>query len=184
MKTKKIIIINGYPRSGKDTFIDICNELIDGSTVSRVSIIDYVKGVAASRCGWTGEKTPKDRKFLCDFKKLLTEYNDLPLRRVNDVVQSFVSEKNVHKILFVTMREKVDIEKFKKTWPQAETLFISRREAKKEYEQLNNNERNSADSDVDEAYAAENYDHFIYNSGGLDDLRAEAKAFLEKLEVI
>lgn len=182
MKTKKIIIINGYPRSGKDTFIDICNELTGGK-VARVSIIDPVKDIAM-KCGWGGGKYARDRQFLCNLKNLLTEYNGYPMSWLNSEVCKFIPNSNSEDILFVTMREKADIEKFKKTWPRAETLFISRIEAKKAYEQLNNNERNSADSDVDEAYAAETYDHFIYNNGSLDDLRLIAMGFLENLEVM
>lgn len=178
MRTRKIIIINGYPRSGKDTFIDICNELTDGK-VARVSIIDPVKDIAA-KCGWGGSKYARDRQFLCNLKNLLTEYNGYPMSWLNSEVCKFIPSTNNKDILFVTMREKADIEKFKKTWPRAETMLIIRIQARDEYMKLNDSEKNPADSYIYEV----NYDHCIPNHGSLDDLKAEAKAFLEKLEVM
>ena len=73
---KRVIITNGYARSGKDEFAKILNDYIG---VAKYSSIDCVRN-GASEAGWySGGKSDKDRKFLSDLKKLLTDYNDIPL---------------------------------------------------------------------------------------------------------
>jgi len=49
-----IIIVNGAPRSGKDTFVNFCLKELKGLGKS-VSTVDFVKEVAKF-CGWDGEK--------------------------------------------------------------------------------------------------------------------------------
>ena len=56
----KIIVINGYAGVGKSTFVDLCRKR---TLCAETSVIDPVKKLA-KEIGWTGEKTPEDRKFL------------------------------------------------------------------------------------------------------------------------
>ena len=60
MFDKTILVVNGKPRAGKDTFALILNEYY---SVYKYSIIDKIKTIAID-CGWRGGKTEKDRKFL------------------------------------------------------------------------------------------------------------------------
>jgi hypothetical protein len=167
---KKIVIINGYPGSGKDTFIDICRKL---TKVESVSIIDIVKHIA-SKAGWNNDKSPKGRKFLCDLKDILTEYNDFPIRDVALSTEEFLMWESG--LLFVTMRQPEDIERFKKVYPEAITLFIRRDKAKVDYEMSET--KNGADSGVEDY----NYDYYVYNDRTLDDLKDCAQAFLTSIQ--
>ena len=82
----KIICVNGYARSGKDTF---CNfAFYHRGLVYTYSTIDEVKKLA-KKIGWDGEKDAKGRKFLSDLKDCLTEYNDLPNRYILKQIQIY-----------------------------------------------------------------------------------------------
>ena len=73
----KIYIVNGAPGSGKTTFEEYVS-YISAPYCYNLSAIDFVKEVA-TRCGWNGSKELKDRKFLSDLKRVLTEWDDIPI---------------------------------------------------------------------------------------------------------
>ena len=85
-----VVIVNGFPRSGKDTFVNFCKEKLGAFGVS-VSTVDFVKYLAA-QSGWDGSKTPENRKFLSDLKDLLTEWNDVPWKKVEEVFETIIPE--------------------------------------------------------------------------------------------
>ena len=62
MIDKLVLIVNGKPRAGKDTFALLLNKY---HKVYQYSAIDKVTTIALD-CGWKGGKTEKDRKFLAD----------------------------------------------------------------------------------------------------------------------
>ncbi len=72
MKNFKLVVINGYPQSGKDTFIKFCSEFTE---VENISTVDPAKK-ALMILGWDGIKTPEIRKALSDLKDLSTEFFD------------------------------------------------------------------------------------------------------------
>ena len=76
----RVVIINGKSSVGKDCFVTMCKEILGAEYVCNVSTVDFVKEVAEF-CGWDGTKTPENRKFLSDLKDLLTDWNDIPLKR-------------------------------------------------------------------------------------------------------
>lgn len=163
---KKIFIINGKAGSGKDTFIDMIDDLIP--TLS-YSIIDPIKETAEN-FGWNGEKDERSRKFLSDMKNALDIYNDYPYSMVRDIVSDF------HKgylpdfdFLFVTMREKKDIERAVAEFG-AKTVLINRDVA-----QITSN---TSDTNV---FEFTDYDYIIYNNGSLDDLKEQAQEFIERI---
>lgn len=103
---KTLVIVNGFPRSGKDTFIDFCiNEINDfyDLEVTKHSTIDTVKCLAADM-GWTGEKTPEMRRMLSELKDLYTKYFDGPLNEIK-------AELKYNDIVFTCMREPDEIVK-------------------------------------------------------------------------
>jgi len=87
---KIVIILNGYPRSGKDSFAKFIGQaLLDkGVQTDIVSSVCNVKD-AAKILGWDGEKTEVNRKALSDLKDLSTKYwegpfNLMSLLRIHD----------------------------------------------------------------------------------------------------
>lgn len=170
----KVYIINGVPMSGKSQFCDFCIEYLNkrgayGISISTVSLIKAI----ASTVGWDGIKSPEDRKFLSDLKKLLTDWNDVPYKSTVDAImqdytklRSFgVSEDKI--LFFVHCREPEEIEKFVKRLG-AKTILI-RREEVEELQQSN---------DSDEFVFNYEYDYTIENSGDLDDLYNKAMNFI------
>lgn len=169
----KYFIINGRPRSGKDTFVNFCLEEL-GAFGKLISTVDFVKEIAV-RCGWDKTKTPKNRKFLSDLKDLLTNWGDVPYKKTLQEIDIFkfdldywdVSDKGV---VFIMCREPKEIERFEREL-NAKSVLIRR--ASVEFEQQSNH----ADSEV----LNHKYDYIIENNGTIDELKEKAKEFLKNL---
>lgn len=169
----KYFIINGRPRSGKDTFVNFCLEEL-GAFGKLISTVDFVKEIAV-RCGWDKTKTPKNRKFLSDLKDLLTNWGDVPYKKTLQEIDMFkfdldywdVSDKGV---VFIMCREPKEIERFEREL-NAKSVLIQR--ASVEFEQQSNH----ADSEV----LNHKYDYIIENNGTIDELKEKAKEFLKNL---
>ena len=176
----KVVVVNGAPMSGKTTFEELCQEICDpfvkepgfedGSIlcVDICSTVDFVK-LVAKQCGWDGTKDLKNRKFLSDLKDLLTEWNDVPFKkiqsRINVRAKSFAA---VDWIFFVDCREPAEIQKLKERL-NATTVLIRR-------ESVEDNETsNHADANVFDY----NYDVTIYNNGSLEIFKTMAKEFIK-----
>ena len=169
----KYFIINGRPRSGKDTFVNFCLEEL-GAFGKLISTVDFVKKIA-TECGWDGTKDLKNRKFLSDLKDLLTNWGDVPYKKTLQEIDMFkfdlnywdVSDKGV---IFIMCREPKEIERFEREL-NAKSVLIRR--ASVEFEQQSNH----ADSEV----LNHKYDYIIENNGTVDELKEKAKEFLKKL---
>ncbi len=169
----KYFIINGRPRSGKDTFVNFCLEEL-GAFGKLISTVDFVKEIAVS-CGWDGTKNLKNRKFLSDLKDLLTNWGDVPYKKTLQEIDMFkfdldywdVSDKGV---VFIMCREPKEIERFEREL-NAKSVLIRR--ASVEFEQQSNH----ADSEV----LNHKYDYIIENNGTVDELKEKAKEFLKNL---
>lgn len=86
----KVFVINGYPRSGKDTFITYCKNLLSEKDIPAYdfSTITPIK-LAARQFGWNGQKDPASRKMLADIKKVLTEWNDYSFNyTINSILET------------------------------------------------------------------------------------------------
>ena len=172
-----IIVVNGAPRAGKDTFCEmvqkIMEERIGPYSCRIISTVDLVKEVAKF-CGWNGQKTPKDRKFLSDLKDILTQWDDVPYK---DIIDSYEGCKEIWKqfgyneekcLYFIMCREPKEIQKIVDRLG-AKTLLV-RREAVEETAQSNH-----ADKEV----LNYNYDITILNNGTLDELKDVAITFCD-----
>lgn len=169
----KVVVINGYPHSGKSTFVEYCQK--ESNLVEEVSMVDYAK-IIARQCGWKGEKAPDDRKFLSSLKDIIDEWNDLSYKYVNTFislrkaeVESYLDHSD-RLIIFVHARQPEDIDRIKKDY-NAITLFIQR-------EPNESDLSNHADREV-ENYI---YDEYIDNTGTLEELRIKARNFVAKME--
>lgn len=170
----KIVIVNGAPTVGKDSFVSCCNK----HTVwcGNFSTVDFVKELAA-QCGWNGTKTLENRKFLSDLKDLLTEWGDVPFKKVKEQIEAFAGNMRVYGfspenegIVFVHCREPKEIAKFVEQLG-ATTLLIRREAAE------NSEKSNHADTDVFNY----KYDYVIENNGTFEELEQKAKWFLQEM---
>lgn len=170
----KVVIVNGKPGAGKTTFETMCLGL--GKAKCYIcSSIDYIKDIART-CGWDGEKSPENRKFLSDLKDLLTTWNDIPMKKIHERIEyiqaAFSDNEDLldDVIIFVDVREPNEIQRIKDYYGAA-TLLVTRDEA----DRIPSN--NHADNDV---YNFE-YDIIIENNGSLDDLYKSAETVLNWL---
>ena len=170
----KIIVINGRPRSGKDTFVNFCRDHMHWCL--NVSTVDFVKVIAA-KCGWDGTKTAENRKFLSDLKDLLTKWGDVPFKKVCREIELFKAEMEAHNfdpdtegVVFIHCREPKEIERLCEELG-AQSLLILRAAVE------NTVQSNHADAEVYNY----NYDYTISNDNTLQDLEDAAVNFLRGL---
>jgi hypothetical protein len=170
----RIVVINGVGGAGKDLFVAFCASHLGTDKVKNYSTVDYVKAVAAG-IGWDGTKDDKNRKFLSDLKKILTEWDDIPYRRAKLEIEDFQDKMNKlggkyaeNSVMFIHCREPKEIKRFVEEF-NAETLLIRRELAEEK------NWENASDKGVLD-YP---YDCVIHNDGSLEQLRAVAAAYLK-----
>lgn len=159
----KIVIINGYPTSGKDTFVECCKEFAGIKNILTSTPAKY----ALQWLGWDGVKTDTARDILSTLIEISYEMWDGPIKYVLEEI-----DRGNQEIVFIHCREPENIDKLKKAIHQkVYTVFVDRQESRKpEY-------NNSSDSDV-ENYE---YDLFIDNNGTLNDLKRSAEMFVNLL---
>ena len=170
----KVIIVNGAPGAGKSTFEEMCviyaeNEWENKIRVDITSTVDFVKDIA-KQCGWNGTKDLKNRKFLSDLKDLLTEWDDVPFKKIEQKIK-LLEIWHENWIMFVDCREPAEIQKFKDKL-NALTVLIRR-------EQVENEETsNHADAEVFNF----DYDLTIWNNSDKIDLANKVVDFMKELK--
>lgn len=174
----RVFIINGKPRSGKDTFCDFCAEIIGTHYVKSVSFADAAKDIATN-VGWDGQKDDKSRKFLADLTDLLTDYNDFPFNKIIKNVLFYKEYYGMYDvgdkaIVFICAREPAVIDKLKKEFAKhnidAKSIIIRNDRTE------NIPGTNRADCSVFQG----EYDITIYNNGTLAELHDKAREFCKK----
>lgn len=173
----KIVIVNGPPESGKTTFEKLCDIKVTSYIFSTISPIKEV----AKKLGWYGLKTPKDRWFLGELKKISKQYNNFPVdwvvERIHRTIDDYNSigidienSKFKKAIFFVDCREVEEIEELKEKL-NAVTLFISRP----------NKEVFSDAASDDVKFEVFPYDYHIINDSSFTDFRNTVEDFVEEL---
>ena len=161
---KKIYIVNGKPRAGKDTFAELLGE---HCRVFKYSSVDKVKQIAA-KCGWDGGKTDKDRKFLADLKRVTTEFNDMSYNDVAEKVAYFL-KTDFFDVMLIDIREPEEIERAIEGYG-AEAIYINNVNVP----MITSNE---SDANVNNFV----YDYVIANDGTLDDFAETVKEFYNRI---
>ena len=182
MKKINVIIVNGKPRSGKDTVIKMIKEYCDVdecAIVHHYSTIDPVKD-AFRALGWDGNKTKDVRDTLSALKKLWIDSCDGPLRLCMDKIFASVNNRlDDDEIIIFQIREPEEIDKLvnaimpiKRAYGlNVTTLLVSRLEADKE--EYNNNS--------DTCVSNYTYDEEIVNNGTLEQLRETTNRYVKRL---
>lgn len=160
---KKIYIVNGMARCGKDTFAGFLGGIIPTHKYSSVTKIKEI----AKMCGWDGGKTEKDRKFLSDLKVLTTKYSDLAFKDIKAMVEWFKT-KSPCEVLLIDIREPNEIHRARHEFG-AKTILIKN-------DNIPMINSNMADAGV---FNYE-YDYILENNGTLDDFRETVARFAEE----
>lgn len=117
---KTIFIINGMGSCGKDFLI---NSLPEQDKIYNISSIDCIK-TNAKPFGYHGGKSPRDRKFLSELKRITTEYNDYSFGECMSEVSYFLNDPKL-KLMFLHIREPEEIRKVVDCIHSSEYLFLS-----------------------------------------------------------
>lgn len=165
---KKIIIINGFPTSGKTQL-----ELYLAKHTSAIiySSITPVKWYAKKYFGWSGnesDKTEEWRRFFSELKRMLVVEFDYIFKDLCIQVNKFYRNTKAE-LLLIDSREPEEIERFKNCF-QATTVFIKNDRVKKIIS-------NDSDANV-ENYE---YDYVIENNGTLEELEQKTIDFIKEL---
>ena len=158
---KKVLVTNGLPRSGKDTFAEFVSAYIP---TIKYSCVDEIKKMARFT-GWDGEKNPTSRRYLAELKRLTTEFNDFPFECLRRKYNEFMIDIS-HSVLIFDIREPAEIERAKKEFGAESILIVNNRCEK---------QGNYADDGVMDA----KYDHVIFNNGTLTDFQRETYMFVQ-----
>lgn len=164
-KFKKVVVINGPARSGKDTFISMVGEVLSdrGIDVFNYSAVDQVKEWA-KMLGWDGNKDDKGRKLLYDLKMVSVKYNDGPTKYLTEKVSEVIEG-----VIFLHIREPEEIQKIKEVIPNIVLLHLER----PQLEQFVNG--------ADDRTMEIEYDYYVVNDKTEKKLFTEAKKFIEWL---
>ena len=172
----KVIIVNGYPRSGKDTFC------MFGATRHNCvvhSTVDTVKEVARSM-GWDGEKTPKNRKMLSDLKDFYTKHFDGPFTEMVNIIDYEINynldptlmDDDLTNMIIFHIREPEEIKRVHR-WCMSNNVIcysvcISRKETEGE-------QSNHADSLINSMI----YDVYLTNDGSEEEFQYASIDFFD-----
>ncbi len=162
-----VIVINGYPRSGKDEFVKIAKNIYH---VIQKSTVDTVKKVAKI-FGWSGNKNKNSRKMLSDLKMFYTEYFNGPYIECIDLISN---SNGVYDFVFLHIREPEEIDTIRIFCIDNDikfiSLFIDRDISEK-------NHLSKSDTQVNEYY----YDYYISNNGTLNEYKEKVYNILLNL---
>jgi len=165
------IIINGYPKSGKDLFTEYCKLIApEGVVIHHISTVDNVKK-AFTELGWDGVKSNEHRDFLSFLKAESVKRFDGPYKYICGSIKELQQLTLAFKcVVFIDCREPQEIQRFKDDLG-ALTLLIRHTP-----EDL---PMNDSDNKVEDYV----YDVVITNNGTFEDLAKEARMFIQGLKL-
>lgn len=175
----KIFVTNGVGRSGKDTFAQFIDELIEEQTERRqgfnkLSSVDVAKDLAEHHGVDRNDKSDKARKFHSDLLRALEAYDNSPLQSVVDEIEDLYQYEQ-QRYFAVDIREPYRIDKFKAMCmtqlPNAKvrTVYIDRPSVA----EIKSNEGDAS------TYEPYDYDYTCYNEKDLDTWKKTARDFAE-----
>lgn len=165
---KRIFILNGMARSGKDTFVSTLYKL--GIEAVHYSYVDFTRFMLNNAGIAIADKTDKVRKLLCDINNTLEEYDDTPFKDCCEIADDFKDNWLEGDWLIIDCRDPKNIERLKKA-TNAETIFIKSNL---------NCDVTSADKAVSKSYE---YDYYIDNTGTLTEFERNIEEFTRNLKL-
>ena len=170
MENKTVVIVNGRPRSGKDTF---CKYIIKYCEKNKKecdvwSTIDFEKELLEDIVNRPyNVESEKDRAFLSEFKQLVNRYYDITFRDFTNLLDLYDG------IFLIHTREWNEIIRFKDYCKENNINFIT------VFITSPNEQEFSNWSDTFCIDRKELYDILINNNGTLEDLKEYAEQFCE-----
>jgi len=170
-----IIIINGYPGSGKDEFINfVIKNFNDTYNVKNISSVEFTKNKLAELWNITDFKNPNVRNIISYLKNNSDSDDKYILNEIDKIYKLSILD-NVNYLIFVHIREPNKIKSFINELDSntyiITTLFINRNI------KLDNNIKNDSDLNV----LNYKYDYIIDNNGTLEDLDLNTINFIKNI---
>lgn len=183
----KVVIINGKPQSGKDTFCKYAQGYCDDDESANTLIISSVDPLKEmlTQLGWDGTKTDKIRDMLMDMKQLWVQNQDGPTMFLfNNILEFHKAYTGEDNIVFVHIREPEEIKKLVNALTGFESMgidVISLLVIRKGGEDTPNQPAETRRSDDEAFINSYEYDVTINNDEDLIKLQELAAEFVDKL---
>lgn len=183
----KVVIINGKPQSGKDTFCKYAQGYCDDDESANTLIISSVDPLKEmlTQLGWDGTKTDKIRDMLMDMKQLWVQNQDGPTMFLfNNILEFHKACTGEDNIVFVHIREPEEIKKLVNALTGFESMgidVISLLVIRKGGEDTPNQPAETRRSDDEALINSYEYDVTINNDKDLIKLQELAAEFVDKL---
>ena len=183
----KVVIINGKPQSGKDTFCKYAQGYCDDDESANTLIISSVDPLKEMlmQLGWDGTKTDKIRDMLMDMKQLWVQNQDGPTMFLfNNILEFHKACTGEDNIVFVHIREPEEIKKLVNALTGFESMgidVISLLVIRESGEDTPNQPAETRRSDDEALINNYEYDVTINNDEDLIKLQELAAEFVDKL---
>lgn len=183
----KVVIINGKPQSGKDTFCKYAQGYCDDDESANTLIISSVDPLKEmlTQLGWDGTKTNKIRDMLMDMKQLWVQNQDGPTMFLfNNILEFHKACTGEDNIVFVHIREPEEIKKLVNALTGFESMgidVISLLIIRGSGEDTPNQPAETRRSDDEALINNYEYDVTINNDEDLIKLQELAAEFVDKL---
>ena len=183
----KVVIINGKPQSGKDTFCKYAQGYCDDDESANTLIISSVDPLKEmlTQLGWDGTKTDKIRDMLMDMKQLWVQNQDGPTMFLfNNILEFHKACTGEDNIVFVHIREPEEIKKLVNALTGFESMgidVISLLVIREGGEDTPNQPADTRRSDDEALINSYEYDVTINNDEDLIKLQELAAEFVDKL---
>lgn len=182
MNKTRLVIVNGYPRSGKDTFVRLVREHgaenLPRFFMKSISTVDIIKDIASDYLGWNGDKTPYWREKLSNMKDFFDKEFGLSLQSIKSELYKIDSlSYYIPKVLCVMVREPEQIACIVNMMNSEYSNSVECITVCVNRDLCDKSQINHADKNV-EGYL---YDVYINNNGTLKDLKKSAEGFLKHI---
>ena len=176
-RLKKIFVIAGKARQGKDTVCEYIREYYKDLKVLHLPNNYYMRDYAKRIVDWDGEDDTKPRDLLIELADLGRSFSEhfYINRTIEDIL---IFSKYYDIIVIPDVRFPYEIELPKGKFEDVISIYVERPNFISELS--NDQKKHATESSLDDY---DNYDYKIINDGSLDDLRTKVFEMLNEIEV-